>query len=129
MKVLVLDDDQSLVKMAREWLTLAGHEVVALSDFNAAQNYLSFNQPDALITDVRLGAFNGMQLLLFAKLEHPDMVAIAMTGFDDPSLRQEAARIGAIFLVKPVTGRDLEHAIEGRARPIRATYSPRPDTH
>ena len=129
MRILLLDDDQALVKMAREWLSLAGHEVIALSDFNAAQNYLSLNQPDALITDVRLGAFNGMQLLLFAKLEHPDMVAVAMTGFDDPALRQEAARIGATFLVKPVTGRDLELVLEGRPRSNRVSYFPGPGPH
>src|SRR5205814_9875531 len=102
----------SLVTIAREWLTSAGHEVVGLSDFHAAQNYLACNQPDALITDVRLGAFNGMQLLLFAKLEHPDMLAVAMTGFDDPSIRNEATRIGATFLVKPVSELDLLRALD-----------------
>ncbi len=112
MRVLLLDDDESLVRIGHHWLTSAGHEVVALTDFTAAQNYLSLNQPDALITDVRLGAFNGMQLLLFAKLEHPDIVAIAVTGFDDPSIREEATRIGASFLLKPVTERELLDALD-----------------
>ena len=118
MRILVLDDDQSLVKIAREWMTSAGHEVVALSDFNAAQNYLALNQPDAFVTDVRLGPFNGMQLLIFAKMEHPEMLAVAMTGFDDPTIRTEANRIGAAFLVKPVSELDLVQALGAAAASI-----------
>ncbi len=118
MTVLLLDDDESLVKMLRQWLTSAGHEVVALSDFGAAQNYLSLNEPDALVTDVRLGAFNGMQLLLFAKMARPQMGAIAMTGYDDRALRNEAARMGASFLVKPVRETELLAALAGCGTPL-----------
>jgi DNA-binding response OmpR family regulator len=120
-RILLLDDDQSLVAMARDWLASAGHEVVALSDFHAAKNYLALNHPDAIITDVRLGAYNGLQILVIAKLERPSVVAIAMTGFDDPTIQSEVSRIGGHYLVKPVTDQDLLTLLNASSAPADET--------
>ena len=87
-----------------------------------------------LISDVRLGAFNGLQLVVFAKLQHPDMIAIVLTGFDDPVLRTEAAHAGALYLVKPIESQRLLDLVDGRpdipsrhgARPRRDRLRPRP---
>ncbi len=57
---------------------------------------------DVLITDVRLGAFNGLQLVVRAKSISPDVVAVVLTGFDDHVLHQEAVGVGAHFLLKPI---------------------------
>ena len=38
---------------------------------------------------------------------HPDVVAIALTGFDDPVLRSEAAQVGCPFLLTPIVPDDL----------------------
>ena len=67
-----------------------------------------------LISDVRLGAFNGLQLVVYAKLEHPDMIAIVLTGFDDPVLRTEAAHAGASYLVKPIESQRILDLVDGK---------------
>jgi two-component system, NtrC family, response regulator GlrR len=107
--VLMVDDDEAVLDMFTGILRLAGHEVTSFNRFEAAKAYLSVAKPDVLISDVRLGAFNGLQLVVFAKIQHPEMIAIVLTGFDDPVLRTEAAHAGASYLVKPVdTQRVLE---------------------
>ena len=60
-----------------------------------------------MITDVRLGAFNGLQLAILARAVRPDTRVVVFSGFDDPVLKEEARRIGAAYLVKPVSGQDL----------------------
>jgi two-component system response regulator YesN len=70
---------------------------------------------DVLITDVRLGAFNGLQLAVLARDQNPEIQLIVFSGFDDPVLRQEAERLGAVYLVKPVTSRQLLELIRNRA--------------
>ena len=55
-----------------------------------------------LITDVRLGAFNGLQLAVLARDYHPNIQLIVFSGFDDPVLRQDAEGLGATYLIKPV---------------------------
>jgi DNA-binding NtrC family response regulator len=111
-RVLVVDDDRAFLALMRDWLISAGHSVVALSDFYAAKNYLAFNRPDVLVADVRIGANNGLQLLSFMKHDAPDVLAICVTGFDDPVLRAEASRIGAHYVLKPLHAKDLLTLLE-----------------
>jgi ActR/RegA family two-component response regulator len=53
--------------------------------------------PHAIVTDVRLGAFNGLHLVLLAKERAPATTAIVYSGREDCGLRQEAATSGATY--------------------------------
>ena len=102
-RAVVVDDDPSLLEALSSVLKEAGCAVTAFDRFQDAKQYLATKEPpDILITDVRLGAFNGLQLALKSKLEHPSLVAVVMTGFDDPVLRRDAEMSGAHYLLKPV---------------------------
>src|SRR5213595_3040095 len=85
----------------------AGQDVRAYSNFEEARRVLQTTRFDALITDVRLGAFNGLQLAVIGRDTYPDIRLIVFSGFDDPVLRTEAEHVGATYLVKPVTGSRL----------------------
>jgi DNA-binding NtrC family response regulator len=102
MRVVIVDDNEPLLRAMEQCVAGAGHDVVAFGQFESAKTYLATTQFDVLVTDVRLGAYNGLQLAMFAKLEHPETTAIVLSGFDDPVLRKDAASIGARFCVKPV---------------------------
>ncbi len=101
-RIVITDDDGGILELMTEWLTRAGHDVVAFNDFEAARTYLMTHKPDVLITDVRLGAYNGVQLAMLANRDVPGTVAIVLTGFDDPVIRREATMAGAHYFVKPV---------------------------
>lgn len=64
--VLVVDDDVETLAIVEFWLKDTGYDVVTCSRFDAARNYLAAHSPDALVTDIRLGEFNGLQLALRA---------------------------------------------------------------
>ena len=81
--------------------------MVACSTFEDAKQRNRRRHPDILITDVRLGAFNGLQLALLARDVRPDVRVVVFSGFDDPVLKEEARRIGRQYLVKPVSGHTL----------------------
>ena len=99
--VMVLDDERVLRPIQYE-LMVAGYDVAAFSHFEPAKRYLTLNGPDVLVTDLRLGAFNGLQLVLIAKSRRPQTAAFVFSRFDDPVLRQDAAAIGASFRMKPI---------------------------
>ena len=80
---------------------------MAHGSFEDARRALRTTAFDALITDVRLGAFNGLQLAVMARDTHPEIRVIVFSGFDDPVLRSDAEHIGALYLVKPVTSSQL----------------------
>jgi DNA-binding NtrC family response regulator len=106
-KILIVDDDQSLLDALERALRDAGEDVVAHGSFEEARRELRATSFDALITDVRLGAFNGLQLAVMARDAHPEIRVIVFSGFDDPVLRSDAEHIGAVYLVKPVTSSQL----------------------
>ena len=96
--LLVEDDDATRIGLST-LLQRAGYEVVASESVQEGRNLLKEDSPDLLITDVRLGAFNGLQLLAMSPRPIP---AIVTTGFPDPVLEAEARQLGAKFLLKPV---------------------------
>jgi len=111
-KVLIVDDDVSLLDAMERSLRDSMRTVVACNTFEQARQMLKDQLFDALITDVRLGAFNGLQLAVMARDMYPDMRLIVFSGFDDPVLRTEAEHIGAVYLVKPVGSSDLLKLLE-----------------
>ena len=105
--VLIVDDDRDLLYLLTEAFQNAGYQVVAESDFANARRSLRTHRLTALLTDVRLGEYNGIQLALLARELHPEIKVVVFSGFDDPVLREEAERVGAPFLVKPVSSEVL----------------------
>jgi DNA-binding NtrC family response regulator len=108
-RVLVVDDEPALADAIKIVFERAGHDVVACRTFEDARSTLLKGNFDVLVTDVRLGAFNGIQLAVIAHDTRPDTRIIVFSGFDDPVLREEAAHLGASYLVKPVTA---DHLLE-----------------
>lgn len=105
--VLVVDDDQHVLGLVEYWLAEAGYDVVACSRFEAARTYLAAHTPDALIADVRLGAFNGVQLALLISQQRPGTLLLLMSGYDDPVVRRDVSACGGSFLLKPVAREEL----------------------
>lgn len=101
-RAVVVDDDPSVLRLLNDLLTTAGFQVEPFNDFQAAKDRLKASPIDVLVTDVRLGAFNGLQLVVRAKSTSPEAVAVVLTGFDDQVLHQEAVGVGAHFLLKPI---------------------------
>ena len=98
MRVLLIDDDAGYLSACATVLRDDGHDVVTCSDFDEGRRQLVQDHFDALITDVRLGAYNGLHLIAVAA---PSMIKIALSAFPDPVIRRDAEQAGAQFVVKP----------------------------
>jgi DNA-binding response OmpR family regulator len=101
-KILLIEDDAELLVALVRAFREAGLEVLACGTFEEGREALRNQAFDVLVTDIRLGAFNGIQLAVVARDLHPSIRIIVYSGFDDPVLRAEAERIGATYMVKPV---------------------------
>jgi len=98
-KILVVDDQPAIRSGMKALLEHAGYRVVVAGSFAEARFALTEEAPDLLISDVRLGEFNGIQLVATTARSIPSII---ITGFPDPVLEGEAHRLGADFLIKPV---------------------------
>src|SRR5688500_18062499 len=106
-RVVLVDDDEALLRVLATGLELSGCVVTAFERFDEAKKHLGTEVPDILITDVRLGGSNGLHLVVMSKLRHPEMVAVVMTGYDDVVLKKDAEAAGAHYVVKPLLLADL----------------------
>jgi CheY-like chemotaxis protein len=99
-RILIVDDDLP----TREGLAMvvagAGYHTLTVGNVPAAQDLIAAAPPDLLITDVRIGLSNGLQLIAMAPVPLP---AIVITGFADPSIEADARALGADFMLKPIS--------------------------
>jgi DNA-binding NtrC family response regulator len=100
--IVVVDDDVSCLVAIEQILKHWGHETKTFRAFEDARAYLATAKPALVIVDVRLGNYNGLQLIHFSRQNSPDTQWLVVSGFDDPVLRQEATKLGALFLTKPL---------------------------
>ncbi len=98
--ILIVEDDDVARRGLAELLTHAGYNVLFSGTFEEGRRIMLEQTPDLLIADIRLGDFNGLQLLV----DRPRFIpAIIMTGFHDEVLKAESVRLGAAYVVKPLS--------------------------
>lgn len=106
-RVLLVDDEPAVLETLAWGLRHGGYDVTTAGRFDEARRALLAAPPDALVTDVRLGAFNGLQLAIVMRDASATAPIIVLSGFDDPALRKDAERLGAVYLTKPLRAQEL----------------------
>ncbi len=116
-KVLVVDVDATIVHSLAGALREAGYSALEATSFADAKRLLVTESPQVLVADVRLGQFNGLQLLMRAKEERPDTAAVITCAFPDVVLEAETRRFGGVFLLKPLDPQQVLTAIGAHTQP------------
>lgn len=88
-------------------LRSAGHHVIGAITAPEAIELLAHHSPDLLISELRLGAFNGLSLVIRHQSSHPNMGAIILDRLYDPVLAGDARHYGAVYLVEPISESQL----------------------
>lgn len=102
MPVLLVGMADSSATARLDALSQAGFLVTPVNGFLDARQILAELEPEAIVTDVQLGDYNGLHLVAIAQVEHP-RTACLVTGPRDPALQSEAYHLGARYLVEPVS--------------------------
>ena len=118
-KLLVVDDDQNLLELARSRLNGANYEVTVAVDAEQAINATKADTFDLSIVDLRLADQDGMTLMERLHATNPGMPVIILTGHASVESAVEAMKRGAYtYLTKPFDPRELllqiERALESR---------------
>ena len=107
LKALVVDTDPTIVRDIAVAIQALGGEALEATTFEAAKRLWVAEKPPIVIADIRLGPFNGLQLLLRAKSDRPDVVAVITSTVADTVLEVDTQRFGGTFVVKPLDPRRL----------------------
>src|SRR4029450_5560579 len=112
-RILVADDHDALRRGLVRGLTEAGHEVEEASNGNAAIERLHDSSFDVVVSDLKMGGSDGMDVLRTTRAMHPSTAVILMTAFGTVNTAVEAMKIGAFdYVQKPFEIEEMEVKIE-----------------
>lgn len=117
--VLVVDDDESMVRALSIKLRDSGYTVFVAMDALQAVMQAQKRDPDLVILDVRMPAGGGMSVM--DKLSHSirtrRIPVIMMTALEDPEIQEQAKSFGVLaqFFKKPF---DTELMLEAVAKAL-----------
>ncbi len=101
-RVLIVDDEEIARKNLAHILMKENYDVVAVADAETAIRELESSEIDVVLTDLRMGKIDGMDLLDRVRIKHADTKVVMVTGYATVPSAIEAMRKGAFhYLAKP----------------------------
>jgi len=114
-RVLLVDDEITMLQMVSELLRSEGHEVHPFNNSQAAIDALENIQPELVITDLYLdkAKAGGLEILKKARSLNPPAVTIVITGFGSIETAVEAMKHGSFdYLEKPFKLDELKLCVQ-----------------
>lgn len=116
-RVLIVDDEDALVRALARVLVTAGYEVSSAADGHRAIELLDKQTFDAILSDIDMPTMTGIELLRTIRQRDVDVPVILMTGNPDMKSAVDAVAHGAMqYLIKPVALDELRSIL---ARAVR----------
>ena len=100
-EILVVSTDGVDRLGIQQVLNAAGYRVRSASTFHEATRLLTVMSPDLVIADERLGAYNGLHVLVRARSENPHVSAMVITPVKARGLEADARHLNVECMVKP----------------------------
>lgn len=117
-RVLVVEDDDGMREAIEALLGAAGIESISYASAEALLAGGAIEASVCIISDLKLPAMSGFELLGALRARGPEPPIIVITAHDSAAVRREAKRLGAAaYLPKPFAGSALLAAIERASTP------------
>ena len=111
-KILLIDDEKRMAESLKTLLEIEGYNVDAYTDSKKAVGILKDNSYDLVITDIKMPALSGLDILKEAHKSDPQLEVILMTGYASLDSAKEAVDQGAFgYLTKPIEFEELKITI------------------
>ena len=106
-KVLLAEDDPTMISLLKTLLKMEGFEVVTLDVDGDVPALVQREMPDAVLMDVHLGGQNGLQILESIR-KNRDLAGVRVVMTSGLNMKDECLSRGAsAFLLKPFMPDDL----------------------
>ena len=122
-RILIVDDDASLLRLLALRLQKEGFDVVQASSGEEALSKLDARAPDLVVTDVQMGGMDGLALFEAVHRRHPSLPVIILTAHGNIPDAVRATRMGVFgYLTKPFEAKalmaEVERALAHAAPPV-----------
>jgi CBS domain-containing protein len=111
--VLITDDDEAVVHSLMRTLHSADYNLASVKSGEDGLSYMQNHTVDLIIADYKLGGMNGVDFLEAVFKEHPEVVAILITGQADVKIVADAVNRFSLykFFVKPWDNLEIQNAV------------------
>ncbi len=111
--ILVIDDEVSMLELLEIILNKEGYRVTCALSGREAFDLIKKHSYDLLLCDIKLGDFNGIEVLRKAKEKNPHTVVIMISAYSTTENAVEAMNEGAYdYVPKPFDNEELKHTIK-----------------
>lgn len=118
-KILVIDDEPSIITLVSAYLKPEGYEVYTAADGNAGLKAARAFKPDLIILDLMLPGIDGIELLTRLRRES-DVYVIMLTARTDETDKIIGLSVGADdYVTKPFSPRELVARVKAALRRIK----------
>ena len=115
--VLVVDDEDGIRQALDRFLARLGYRVLQASSAAEALDRQAAEQPQVMLSDIRMPNMSGVELVPKALAADSDLAIIMLTAIDEPRTAIECLKLGAYdYLIKPVDLDELELSLQGALR-------------
>ena len=122
--ILLVDDDPLILELMREILSYGSYGVDVARNGRVAVERLQACSYDLVLTDMVMPEMQGLELLQYIRLHHPETLTIVFTGHANYQDAVAAVKLGAFdYLTKPIRAEILRHAIDRALEFSRLTRS------
>jgi two-component system response regulator AtoC len=112
-KVLIIDDEPSLLESLNMFLTEKGYDVTCALDASDGLKKSDTFDPEVIVLDIRLPDMDGLEVLKELKKQGKESNTIMITAFHDMETTIQAIKLGAHeYIPKPIDVEELEKAIK-----------------
>ena len=119
LKICVVDDEQIVCERIKPILEKSGFVVETFTESASALKRLSETAFHILITDIKMGQPDGLELLRYTRSHAPSTRVIIITGFATAESAREAMKSGAVdFIAKPFRLSHLTDLVMNLAKEI-----------
>jgi two-component system response regulator HydG len=119
-RVLVVDDDESHAQAVAESLIRINCECKVAASGERGSGLITSESWDVIVTDLRMGDIDGLEILRLTKEELPDAEVIVLTGHGSIASAVTAMQHGAYtYLTKPLDITELRSAVEKASARLR----------
>ncbi|NLY43568.1 MAG: response regulator [Clostridiaceae bacterium] len=122
LKVFLVEDEfvvREGIKNNINWAGEGFHFCGEAADGELAYPLIQAEQPDIIITDIRMPFMNGLELSRLVKKELPESKIIILSGHEEFNYAKEAIKIGVTeYLLKPISGTELLKVMKRRGQQI-----------
>ena len=116
-RVLIVDDDELVLRSLSRALSVAGMNVTAISDPCQAMSAVTADTFDAVLCDIRMPQMSGLTLAQYVRSAYPDLPIMLMTGNPQLESAIECVHIGVQeYLPKPIDASKLRAAVSRAAK-------------